>query len=351
MSAPAPRTRSRRRKAPQVTVPLPGPGEGDDPPPLGKVLEPENRREGAAAAGVSVQPPLSSPTPSTSSESSSSNSCPGDLLVEESVRKLRAGEYYTSPQKKASHTSNAWKTFHVVKERGTDLEVGTAMCIVCECVLSCKSGTSSMLKHQLSYCTGMVNGPGAGAQYRPVPTVLRGTFVDKLADTCALTMGSVHLLTSPAVVGLIQTAVDISARCRGRVDVQDLMPHATTVMSRIDTRADMEMKRLVPRVKKAIAEHKCQGSTDMWTDDDQKRHFIAITVTFVDDEKEECVAETYDLVVAKFPSAMKATGVNIRNAMFTAMAELGFTAEEFSGIEWVTDRGANIKKALENDSR
>ncbi|KAK3933237.1 Transposable element Hobo transposase [Frankliniella fusca] len=48
---------------------------------------------------------------------------------------------------------------------------------------------------------------------------------------------------------------------------------------------------------------------------------------------------------------MKATGVNIRNAMFTAMAELGFTAEEFSGIEWVTDRGANIKKALENDSR
>ncbi|KAK3933238.1 Son of sevenless-like protein 1 [Frankliniella fusca] len=231
MSAPAPRTRSRRRKAPHVTVPLPGPGEGDDPPPLGKVLEPENRREGAAAAGVSVQPPLSSPTPSTSSESSStSNSCAGDLLVEESVRKLWAGEYYTSPQKKASHTSNAWKTFHVVKERGTDLEVGTAMCIVCECVLSCKSGTSSMLKHQL------VNGPGAGAQYRPVPTISRGTFVDKLADTCALTMGSVNLLTSPAVVGLIQTAVDISACCRSRVDVQDLMPHATTVMSRIEPR-------------------------------------------------------------------------------------------------------------------
>ena len=78
----------------------------------------------------------------------------------------------------------------------------------------------------------------------------------------------------------------------------------------------------------------------MWTDDQQKQHFIAITTSFNDEEAKDCEAQ--DLVVAKFPSHVKATAVNIRNAMFRAMADMGLTQQEFEGIEWITDRGANI---------
>ncbi|KAE8738854.1 hypothetical protein FOCC_FOCC015658 [Frankliniella occidentalis] len=117
-------------------------------------------------------------------------------------------------------------------------------------------------------------------------------------------------------------------------------------MTRIDSRAVELRNKLVPRVKAAIADNRCQASTDMWTDDQQKRHFIAITVTFIDEAREE--PETYDLVVAKFPSNQKSTGVNIRNAMFNAMAEIGFSAVEFAALEWVTDKGSNIRKALED---
>ena len=196
-----------------------------------------------------------------------------------------------------------------------------------------------------NYCSGQLS-TATSAAFRPVPGPLRDVFVDKVADTCALTMGSISLLTSNAVVELIQVAVDIGARSKGRVDVRSLMPHATTVMSRIDARAAAFRKELVPRIKKAIAERRCQASTDMWTDDQQKQHFITVTTTFNDEEAKEC--ETHDLVVAKFPSHMKATAVNIRNAMVRAMADMGFSQQEFEGIEWITDRGANIKKPLED---
>ncbi|KAK3931917.1 Transposable element Hobo transposase, partial [Frankliniella fusca] len=302
----------------------------------------------------SATPPLptASPTPSTSSNASSSSPfpTPGDELVRDSIAKLDSKEYYSAPKCGRNTSSNVWNSFHVVKDRATNLEVGTAICIFCECVLSIRSGTSSLNKHRLHHCTGsMGDQTGSSGQFRLVPGPLRDVFIDKVADTCALTMGSIKLLTSPAVVELIQVAVDISSRCKGRVDMQQLMPCATTVINRIDARAQSMMTKLVPRVKQAIAEGRCQASTDMCTDDDQKRHFIAITVTFVDEEGK--YSETHDLVVAKFPSSTKTTGVNVRNAMFRAMAEFGFTAPEFDAIQWITDRGANIIKALENDAR
>ena len=87
----------------------------------------------------------------------------------------------------------------------------------------------------------------------------------------------------------------------------------------------------------------------MWTDDQQKQHFIAVTVSFVDDEDKG--TEAHDLVVAKSSSSMKSAAVNIRNAMYRAMAEMGFTHEEFDTMEWIANMGANIKKALADLSR
>ncbi|KAK3915060.1 Transposable element Hobo transposase [Frankliniella fusca] len=52
--------------------------------------------------------------------------------------------------------------------------------------------------------------------------------------------------------------------------------------------------------------------------------------------------------MAKMPYDQPKTGTNIRNALFRALNRLGLSAAQFEKIEWVTDRGANIKKALEN---
>ena len=170
---------------------------------------------------------------------------------------------------------------------------------------------------------------------------LRATPPTRLWATCSASscdviysLDTVNTGTSPTVV------------TKGRVDVRALMPNASTALNRIDILAATARAKLVPRVRLAIRDGRCQVSTDMWTDDEQKQHFVAITVSFVDEKGQAC--ETHDLVTAKFPSRMKVTGVNVRRAMQQAMADIGIPRDEFEKIEWVTDRGANIKKALED---
>ncbi|KAE8737322.1 hypothetical protein FOCC_FOCC017214, partial [Frankliniella occidentalis] len=177
---------------------------------------------------------------------------------------------------------------HIVVDKITSLEVGTAQSITCSAVLvyNGNSGPSFLKKQHDSYCTAQL-AAGSNTPYRPVPV---GVFIDKVADTCALTMGAVEMLTSDAVVDMVQTAVDIAARCKGRVDVRALMPSRTTVMAHINTRADEATVELVPR----------------------------------------------------------ATGANIRAVMVQKLESIGIHVEDFEKIEWVTDRGANVRKALED---
>ncbi|KAK3929827.1 Transposable element Hobo transposase, partial [Frankliniella fusca] len=229
------------------------------------------------------------------------------------------------------------------------------LCLVIQCV-SClavlrynrQDGSSSLLKHSKWACKAKLNS-GRTCAFAPVPGGLRDVFVDKLADTCALTMGSIHLLISEPVVDLLQTAVDIGARCKGRVDMRSIMPHPKTVMAHIDTRAETARLALVPRVRAAIRAGQCQGSTDMWTDDNCKQHFVAITVSFTNEE--DVASETHDLTVAKFRTSVKTTGTNIRAAMVEALREIGIPPAEFDQIKWITDRGANMQKALEDLER
>ena len=62
-------------------------------------------------------------------------------------------------------------------------------------------------------------------------------------------MGSVHMLTSEPIKALLQLAIDITAACKGRVNVDDLVPHETTGMNRVGERATECRRKLVPRVQ------------------------------------------------------------------------------------------------------
>lgn len=57
------------------------------------------------------------------------------------------------------------------------------------------------------------------------------------------------------------------------------------------------------------------------------------------------------LVMSQFPVEESKSGVNIRSALFRSLSALGVTEQEFDNIYWITDRGANMIKALEGDTR
>ncbi|KAK3930856.1 Transposable element Hobo transposase [Frankliniella fusca] len=292
---------------------------------------------------------VASQRPSTSSESSQSPFEQEKDIVGESLEKLATHTWKSIPKvfsQSRKDPSEAWDSFHVVVD-GANVEVGTAQCIVCSAVLvyyNSQVGPSSLLKHRKKYCKAQL-GEASQAPSRPVPSGLRDVFVDKVADTCALTMGAVDLLTGDAVVEMVQVAVDIATRCKGRVDVRALMPSRVTVMDRIDARAAAATKELVPQLRVAIREDKVQGSTDMWTEDHSKNHFLAITTTYTDEAGQP---QTHDLATTKFPASTRATGANIRAAMQDKLQSIGIPPEEFEKIQWVTDRGANVRKALED---
>ena len=150
-------------------------------------------------------------------------------------------------------------------------------------------------------------------------------------------------------IRLVQTAINLAVHY-GRLDARELIPkNPSTITDRLEVKADEARREILEKVKEAVNDRRVRCTTDMWVDDMNKLNFIDVTAHF---SNADCSAnESHYLLMAKFPTKQDKTAVNIRNALFREMVTFGFTAEQFSKIEWVTDRGANIKKALEKDSR
>lgn len=134
------------------------------------------------------------------------------------MAKLQSGEYYVGPKvhAKGRSRSTAWDLLMVVYDKATRLEVGTARCIVCGKIMVSTSGPSSLKKHKDKFCVGVLAGETT-ATFCSVPVPLRTAFIDKVVDTCALTMGSFNLLTSEAVMDMIQRLPLISD-CAARAE-------------------------------------------------------------------------------------------------------------------------------------
>ena len=85
----------------------------------------------------------------------------------------------------------------------------------------------------------------------------------------------------------------------------------------------------MPDVIEAIEDGRCRCTSDMWmwTDDNSKMHFVDITAHY---SYQECTApESHFLVMAKFPCAMEKYAKNITNVIFSELAKLGATTQQF----------------------
>ncbi|KAE8737430.1 hypothetical protein FOCC_FOCC017106 [Frankliniella occidentalis] len=126
--------------------------------------------------------------------------------------------------------------------------------------------------------------------------------------------------------GRIQAAIDIGSASPG-ARAEDVMPCANTVRNRITDLAAEFRAEVMKRIKEAISDDSVQ-----FTSPDYK-------------------LENWNLCTPKFPLDEATTAVNIKNAIFRRLVELGLTAEEFEKLEWVTDQGSNFVKGLETSRR
>ncbi|KAJ1530248.1 hypothetical protein ONE63_005171 [Megalurothrips usitatus] len=329
------------------------------PPPSPSTSSVSETEVNDSSASWSPVPPLNSVTPPPPVPAPSARVRARQRL-DDIAAKIESGEYVCvqnttrvkgqRPEAEGDAQFNLWTEFLIVVHKTTKLRVVAVQCNSCKKIFShdsSKTGTTSLVSHARNACPGKRL---KDAPYKELTADAKSLFVDKVAEFCASTMSSMNHMTGDALVQLVQTALDIGFHAGGRVDARELVPKDTsTIADRIDAQADVAREEVMKRVKEAINDKRCRCTTDMWTDDENHFNFIDVTAHF---SNSNCSGqESHFICMAKFPVAMEKNGTNIRNAIFREMTDLGVSAEQFSNIEWVTDRGANVKKALEDNDR
>ncbi|KAK3921660.1 Transposable element Hobo transposase [Frankliniella fusca] len=304
--------------------------------------------------------PESTPTPTgtltTAESESESDSREARAFLAEVTSKIHM-KLYGTKKAPASWPSTVWQSFEVVIDvspGGGGGEVGAAQCQRCGKCLAFNDaiGISSLSKHLRSKACSRLLGPsgaGAGGGGRPVLVAksLKSALHNKLAEKCARDLSSLHSATGPGMAGVVQAAINIGSACPG-ARAEDVMPCANTVRNRITDLAAELRAEVMQRIKEAINDDRCSATTDMWTDEYRTSHYLNISVQFTSPEYK---LENWNLCTPKFPCDEATTAVNIKNAIFRRLAELGLTAAEFEKLEWVTDQGSNIVKGLETSRR
>jgi hypothetical protein len=276
------------------------------------------------------------------------------LTKKEIEEKLASGDLVTKKKGDGRGKRSAcWDVFDVIVWRATGVEVG-AQCSRCNAVymFTPAAGTSSMMKHAQSSCTKREYGgswTGTRRAADVLPPNLKSALADRLGLMCAGAMCSVDLLVGDPMRELLQYAIDLGATV-GHVDIKDIMPSAKTVTRHLSDQTLVERAKVVADAKVAIKSGGgLSATTDMWTCEYTQLNFLCITVHFINTKWQP---ESHKLLTLQFPIDDKKTGENILAMLRREMVEgVGFTDEEFEGITWVTDQGANIVKALEKFDR
>lgn len=264
--------------------------------------------------------------------------------------KLKTGELKRKP-----HTgkSEVWKNFQLIVENATETCVGFAEC-QCGLLLaydSKKTGTSSLIRHSKS-CPGKSGGSQSSLLSfvpKTVPLRAKQAVTDKCVDFCCQDLRPFSVVKGEGFKCLAQELINVGSTF-GRVPVDSVLPHYTTVSKACTVKAEEKRKMLIERVKTALASgYNVAMSTDMWTDDFRKMSYMAITCHFTEADF-NLVGKT--LTTALFPVEDAKTGKNIRRELVRLLVtKFGLEPSSLSRIVWVTDQGSNIVKALEPYNR
>ena len=139
-----------------------------------------------------------------------------------------------------------------------------------------------------------------------------------------------------------QTCIDIRAKY-GKLTVEEVLPSRNTIAKKVKSTALDQKTNLLASLKLAISNNSGFGVTsDLWTDDFKKLTYLSCTAHWLENRKRKNSG-----IFCKLFQAERKTAENIRHKLVINMTEVGLEESMLKNITFVTDRGANIKKALE----
>ena len=105
---------------------------------------------------------------------------------------------------------------------------------------------------------------------------------------------------------------------------------------------------MLPEISRAVAVGHASSTTDLWTDDFKKVSYITMTVHYIDSAWK---LNKHVIFTCNFPDDQRKTGANIEKELIRNCSKFGLETDQFKKLRFVTDRGANIIKALGNYER
>ncbi|GAA6091513.1 zinc finger protein 618-like [Tachysurus ichikawai] len=138
-----------------------------------------------------------------------------------------------------------------------------------------------------------------------------------------------------------QCLINIGSRY-GRVDASSVLPHRQTVCNRAKATSSEKKENLSKNINKAL-DYGIAITTDMWTDEFNKRAYTAFTGHFINDDWK---LESRVITTAEFDYTLKKTAHNIHDQIIKELHDFGIDPARLSKVMFVTDQGANIKGAL-----
>lgn len=172
---------------------------------------------------------------------------------------------------------------------------------------------------------------------------LKKLMTRKLVEFCAKDMRPFEIVQGEGFRHLAQFIWSMGAIHGNRItDVTCILPHPTTISRNVAAIKEEMLEKLIPVLEDSIEAGQCSASTDMWTDNHKKNHFLTMTAHYFD---RNFTMKRKVLFTSLFKAKMK-TGANIKKELSNRFTRLGLNAKLLRKMTFVTDQGSNIVKAL-----
>jgi hypothetical protein len=170
--------------------------------------------------------------------------------------------------------------------------------------------------------------------------------VEKCVAWCTKDIRLFDIVSGQGFQDLAQFFID-TGRAYGKVSAV-LLSHRTKISRHFTASADQVRKQLLPDISRAVAAGHASSTTNLWTDDFKNVSYITMTVHYIDSAWKLI---KYVIFTCNFTDDQRKTGANIEKELIRSCSKFGLETDQFKKLRFVTDRGANVIKALENYER
>uniref|UniRef100_H3AVU8 HAT C-terminal dimerisation domain-containing protein n=1 Tax=Latimeria chalumnae TaxID=7897 RepID=H3AVU8_LATCH len=234
-----------------------------------------------------------------------------------------------------------WKGYIKIMTFSVISPCGYVQCKSCKTLLkhdSKKTGNSSGAWPIQSYMISFVQSE------KKIPVPKKSEITDKCVILCYKDIRPFETVSGKGFIELVQELINVGATY-GRVSAgSSVLPHPSTISRRCRDIAEQKRKELISQIDILLSDVSVGMTTDMWTDDYRKIHYMAVTCHSVTPDFK---LKARVLATAMFSLEEAKNSENIRRELLKLLVNIfGFDPSNLNKVVWVTDQGANIVLAL-----